>query len=154
MFEAFECSGQVLLNSLCQFWNNKSIPFQIVSKFCPLYFFSSSNIYFAQKKPIKMKFFEIFECSGQILSNSFCQFWNKESIPLQILYLSSISWKITLLCFLAQAKYILLKRSRLTWNFLRLSSAHVKIHQISHVSFEITSQFLFKFCIILHYHDI
>ena len=160
VFETFECSAQILSNSLCQFWNDNSIPLQILYpssvswKIIPLYFFSSSNIYFAQKKPIKMKFFEIFECSGQILSNSFCQFWNKESIPLQILYLSSISWKITLLCFLAQAKYILLKRSRLTWNFLRLSSAHVKIHQISHVSFEITSQFLFKFCIILHYHDI
>ena len=32
-------------------------------------------------------------------------------------------------------------------------SARVKICQIPHVNFELTSQFLFKFCIILHCHD-
>ena len=37
--------------------------------------------------------------------------------------------------------------------FLRFSSARVKICQIPHVNFELTSQFLFKFCIILHCHD-
>ena len=75
IFEIFECSGQILLNSLCQFWNNKSIPLQILYpssvswKITPLYFFSSNNIYFAQKEPIKMKIFEtFFECSGQNLS--------------------------------------------------------------------------------------
>ena len=33
------------------------------------------------------------------------------------------------------------------------SSAWVKICQISHVNFELTSQFFFKFCIIPHCHD-
>ena len=85
-------------------------------KITPLCFFSSNNIYFAQKEPIKMKIFEIFECSGQILSNSLCQFWNEESIPLQILYPSSVSWKTTPLYFLssnniyfAQKKPIIMK---------------------------------------------
>ena len=50
-----------------------------------LYLFSSNNIYFAQKERIKMKIFQIFEGSGQILSNSLCQFWNDKSTPLQIL---------------------------------------------------------------------
>ena len=105
IFETFECSGQILSNSLCQFWNDKSILLQILYpssvwwKIIPQYFFSSNNIYFAQKEPIKMKIFEIFECSGQILSNSLCHFWNEESIPLQILYPSSVSWKITPLYF-------------------------------------------------------
>ena len=36
--------------------------------------FSSNNIYFAQKEPIKVKIFETFECPGQNLSNSLCQF--------------------------------------------------------------------------------
>ena len=59
-----------------------------------------------------------------------------------------------LLCtFLAQAIYALLKRSTLKWNFLRLSSAPVKICQIPHVNFEMTSQLLFKFCTILNCHD-
>ena len=105
IFETFECSGQILSNSLCQFWNDKSIPLQILYpssvswKITPLYFFSSNNIYFAQKEHIKMKIFETFECSGQILSNSLCQFWNDKLIPLQILYPSSVSWKIIPLYF-------------------------------------------------------
>ena len=105
LFETFEWSGQILSNILCQVWNNNSIPLQILYpssvswNIIPLYFFSSKNIYFAQKEPIKMTNFETFEWSGQILSNSLCQFWNNKSIPLQILYPSSVSWKITPLYF-------------------------------------------------------
>ena len=105
IFETFELSGQNLSNSLCQFWNGKSIPPQILYsssfswKITPLYFFNSNNIYFAQKEPSKMKIFETFKCSDPILSNSLCQFWNDESIPLQIFYPSSVAWKITPLYF-------------------------------------------------------
>ena len=78
--EAFKRSGQNLTNSLCQFLNGKLIPLQILYPFSvsrkvtPLYFFSSNNIYFAQKDLIKKKVFETFEWSGQILLNSLCQF--------------------------------------------------------------------------------
>ena len=105
LFETFECSGQNLSNSLCQFWNGKLIPlqilypFQVSWKITLLYFFSSNNICFAQKEIIKVKFFETFECPGQILSNSLCRFWNDKSIHRQFLYPSSISWKITSLQF-------------------------------------------------------
>ena len=106
IFETFECSGQNLSNSLCQFLNDKSIPLQILYPssvswmITPLYLFSSNNIYLAQKKPIKVKIFETFKCLGQNLSNSLCQSWNDKSIPLQILYPSSVLWKITpLYCF-------------------------------------------------------
>ena len=95
-----------LPNSSCHFPNDKSVFLQILHhssmswKITPLYFFSSNNIYFAQKEPIKVKIFETFECSDQNLSNSSCQFWNDKSIPLQILYPFSVSWKITpLYCF-------------------------------------------------------
>ena len=104
-FETFECSGQNLSNCLCQLWNDKSIPPQILYpssvswKIIPLFLFSSNNIYFAQKESIKMKIFETFDCSGQNLSNCLCQFWNGKSIPPQILYLSSVSWKIIPLFF-------------------------------------------------------
>ena len=54
-------------------------------------FFSSNNIYFAQKDPDKMKIFEILDCSGQILSNSLFQFWNDKSLPLQFFCFSSVS---------------------------------------------------------------
>ena len=77
---------KIFENFLCQFWNDKLIPPQVLYpssvswKTIPLYFFSSNNIYFAQKEPIKMKIFETFECSGQNLSNSLCQFWNDKSV--------------------------------------------------------------------------
>ena len=38
-------------------------------------FFTLNIIYFAQKHPIKVQFFEFFECSGENLSNFSCQFW-------------------------------------------------------------------------------
>ena len=100
-----------------------------------------------------MKFFEIFECSGQILSNSLCQFWNEESIRLQILYPSSVSWKTAPLYFFSSTIYTLLKRSPLKWKFWRLTSAQVKIYQIPYVNFETTSRFLSKFCIPLQFHE-
>ena len=141
IFETFEPSGHNLSNSLCQFWNDESIPLQIfypssVSwKIILLYFFISNNMYFAQKVPIKVKTFETSECLGQNLSNFLCQFWNNESIPLQILYPSSVSWKIPpLYFFLAQTIYTLLKRSLLKWKSLRLSSA-LKICQIPYANF-------------------
>ena len=56
--------------------------------------------------------------------------------------------------FLARKLYTMVKSSPLNCKFLRLSSAQLKIYQITHVNFELTSQFLFKFCIILHCHDI
>ena len=86
-------------------WKGKSIPLNILypssvsRNIIPMYLFSLNIIYFAQKEPIKMKIFESFKCSGQILSNSLRQFWNDESIPLQIFYPSLVSWKITPLYF-------------------------------------------------------
>ena len=68
IFETFEGSGQNLSNSSCQFWNNKSIPLQILYlssvswNIIPLYFFSQKNIYFAHKEPIEMEIFETLEC--------------------------------------------------------------------------------------------
>ena len=106
-FETFECSGQNLSNSLCQFWNDKSIPLQILHpssvswKISPRYFFSSNNIYFAQNEHIKKKIFETFECSSQNSSNSSCQFSNYKSIPLQILHHSSLPWRVTSLWILS-----------------------------------------------------
>ena len=161
IFGTFECSGQILSNSLCQFWNDNSIPLQILYpssvswKIIPLYFFSSNNIYFAPKEHIKMKIFETFKCSGQNSSNSSCQFWNDKSIPLQILHHSSVPSNITLLCLyacLAQTLYILVKSSPLRYKSLRLSSSRIKIRQIPFVNFARTSHFLFIFFIILQCH--
>ena len=79
------------------------------------YVLFSSNIYTLLKRsPLKSRFWRLLSAQVKI-----CQ------IPLQILYPSSVSWKITPLYFLAQTIYTLLKRSTLKWKFLRLSSAWV-----------------------------
>ena len=152
-------SAQVKICQIpCQSWNDKSIPLQILYPssvlwmITPLYFFSPNNLYFAQKEPIKVKISETYECSGQNLSYSLCQFWNK-SVPLQILYPSSVSCKITPLYFLAQTTYILLKRRLLKWKFLRHLSAQVKVCQIPYANFETTSRFLSKFFIPLQFRE-
>ena len=75
-----------------------------------------------------MKFFETFECWGQILSNLLCQFWNDEFIPVEILYPSSVSWeKTAVYFFLAQTIFTLVERSPLKWKFWRLTSGQVKV---------------------------
>ena len=99
-FDTFKCSGENLPNFSCHFSNHKSVFLWILHhssvpwKITPLYFFSSNNIYLTQKEPIIVNIFETFECSGQNLSNFSCQFWNDKLIPYQILYHSSVSWKI------------------------------------------------------------
>ena len=85
-FDTFECSCENLTNPPCHFPSNKSDFFQILHhssmswKITPLHFFSSNNIYFAQKKPIEQDIFETFECSAQNLFYSLCQSWNNRSI--------------------------------------------------------------------------
>ena len=92
-------------SSTRHFPSNKSVFLQILHhswmswKITPAYFFSSDDIYFAEKEPIKVKICETFDSSGHNLSNSLCQFWNGKSISLQILYPSSVSWNITPLYF-------------------------------------------------------
>ena len=129
-------------NFLSQFWNDKSIPLEVLYpssvslKITPLHFFSWNNIHFAYKEPIKVKIFENFERSGQNLSNSLWQFLNEKSIPLQILYPSSVSWKITPLYFFSTNNiHFLLIRSPLKWKSLRLLRAQVKMCQIPYANF-------------------
>ena len=99
--------------------NRKSIPLQILYPYSiswnktPLYFFSSKNIYFAQKEPIKVETFETFECSSQNLSISLCQFWSDKSIPLQILYPYPILWKITPLYFFNSKNIYLVQKEHI-----------------------------------------
>ena len=67
---------------LCQIpyvnFGTKSISHQILHpssvswKITLMYIFSFNNIYFAQKKPIKVKEVETFKCSGENFSNSLC----------------------------------------------------------------------------------
>ena len=93
--------------------------------------------------------FEALKWSGENFPNFSCHFPNHKSVFLQILHDALVSWKITLL---AQTFYTLVKSIPWKYKFLRLSSAQVKIRQITYVTFETTSQLLFKVFIILQRH--
>ena len=150
IFETFKCSGKNLSNSLCQFWNDKSTPLQILYlssvswKIIPLYFFSSNNIYFAQKEPIKVKIFETFERSGQNLTNSLCQFLNDKLIPLQILYPYSVSWKTSSLYFFSSNNVYFLQKELIKINIFETLKCSGQNLSDSLCNFETTSRSLSK----------
>ena len=79
-FEASECSGENLSNFPCHFWKHNSVFLQVLyqcslsSNIDSMNFLSSNITHFAQKQPVKVKIFQIFECSGQDLLNSSRQF--------------------------------------------------------------------------------
>ena len=126
---------------ICQFWNDKSIPLQILHRYSiswkvsPLYFFNSNNLYFPQKEHIKKRVFETFKCLGQNLSNSSCQLWNDKSIPLQLLCHFSLSWQITPLRILSSFVFNFGLKDLIKIPILRLSSALLKICHICYVIF-------------------
>ena len=75
------------------------------------------------------------------------------SFPSNVASIFSTTKHNSSMLFLAQTLYTLFKRNRLKCKFFRFSNTRVKIRQIPHVKFELTSQFLFKFCVILHCPD-
>ena len=94
--------------------------------------------------------FETFECSGENLPNFSCYFPNSKP---QVSFSSSFaSLSNFMTTFLAQTLYTLVKGSPLKCKVLRFLSARVKIRQIPYINFEKTSQFLFRFFIILQCH--
>ena len=147
--DTFECSCENIQNSSCHFPSHKSVFLQILHhssmswKITSLYFFSSNNIYFVQKSSAQVKICQIpyvnFETTSRFISK-FC-------ISLQFLE------RYLLYNFLAQTIYTLLKRSPLKWKLFRLLSTQVEIWQIIYVSFEMTSRFLSKFCILHQFNE-
>ena len=106
-------------------------------KITSLYLFSSNNIYFALKEPIKMKVFETFKCLGENSSNSSYKLWNDNSVPYQMLRNSSWSWQIIPLWILSSyfSKFGLKDPIKIP-----ILSALEKICHIPHVIFQTTSQ--------------
>ena len=104
-FSDFECSNEIWPNSLWHFWNRKV---KALFKFCItvhcherqlLYIFLAQTSYTLDKNsPSKWNFWT-FEWLGENSPNSSCHFWNQESVFLQTLHHSSVSWNITLLYF-------------------------------------------------------
>ena len=118
-FVTFKCSGENLPNSSGHFPSNKSVFLQILHhsslswKITPLYFFSSNNIYFPQKEPIKWKSLRLLSAQFKICQISYTnfettsRFLSKFCIPLQF------HERLVLCTFIAQTIYTLLKRSPL-----------------------------------------
>ena len=105
IFETFKCLGYNSSHSLCQFWNDKSIPFRN----CALFFVVMTHNSSANFKLIHFLLwingsyeslnFETFACYGEDLPNSSWHFPNHKSVFPQILRHSSVSWKATPLYF-------------------------------------------------------
>ena len=119
-----------------------------------LYTFLAQTMYTLLKRtPLKWKFLRL--SSGRV---KFCQIpyanFERTSRFLSKFFISlQFHGRLFLCAFLAQTIYTLLKRGPVNWKFLRLSSARVKLCQIPYANFEITIQFLCKFCIPLQFHE-
>ena len=148
-FDTFKCSGENLPDS-SHFPSNKSIFLQILHyssmswEITPMYFFSSNNIHLLQKSSAQVKICQIPYANFETTSRS--------SSP-NFVSLFSFMKDNFYMYFLPQTIYTLLKRTPLKWKILRLLSDHIKICEILYVSFEMTSQFLSKFCISLQFHQ-
>ena len=99
------------------------------------------------------KFLGFQRCSGKNLLNSSFIFESTIQFSFKCSSIFSAIKHNSSILFFAQTLYTLVKSSLLKCKFLRFSIAWVKTRQIPHVNFELTSQFLIKFCIILHCHD-
>ena len=90
---------QNLPNSPWHFWKYKLVflhilhQYSVPSNITAMCFLSSNLIYFGQRQPIKVQISEIFDCTGQNLSNSSCQFRTDKSIPVNFASFL-LSWHI------------------------------------------------------------
>ena len=93
------------------------------------------------KRSYQSSNFDTFKCSGEDFPNCHVFFQTTSHVSFKFCINLQCHERWLLCTFLAQAIYTLLKRSPLKWTFLRLSSAQIKICQISYVNFETTSWF-------------
>ena len=123
-------------NSLCQFLNDKLIPLQALYPFSvswkinALYFFSSNNIDFAQKEPIKVKIFlRLSSAQVKICQIHYVSFETASQFLSKYLCPYSISWRITPLNFFSSNNILGSKgahSNKIFWDFQVLQSKLVK----------------------------
>ena len=96
--------------------------------------------------------FETFKCSRESFPNSSCNFWKQKSVFLQILHQYSVPSNITPLYFLSWSIIYFgqkqLSKGKIFEIFVCLGQSLLN----SSCQFW-TSQFLFKFCIVLYCHN-
>ena len=119
-----------------------------------LYIFLAQTLHtFHKSSPSKCKFsdFQQLELKS---TNFLMSFSNKKSVFLQTLHHSSVSWDmITLPYFFIYIFLCVGQKKPIKVQIFRLSTARMKINQISYVIFQATCQFSFKFCITFQCHD-
>ena len=97
--------------------------------------------------------FETFKCSGENFPNFSCQFWKQNLVFLQILHQYSVPSNITPLYFFSSNITYFRQRQPIKVKMFEIFEYSDQNFQILHDNFELTSKFLFNFCIILHCHD-
>ena len=151
------CSGQNWSNSLCQLWNDKSssnfASFFIVMTHSSSAIFKLIHFLLWTKVPHQSPNFDTFKCSDVNLLNSSCHFPNRNQffVKFSITLHNVIFHNVSVLLYFKHYIYCS-EGTHLKWIFWRLSSDRVTIHQIPHVIFKTTSQFL-NFYIIPHCDD-
>ena len=114
--------------------------------------FTSCSIMLRTKEPVKLRIFRFLSALMKVHRIPHASFESTRSRFVQILYHCSVSQKITPLYLLSQTFILWTKRAHRSEIF-RLLRVGMKIHQISYVIFETTSQFFFKLCITLQCHE-
>ena len=74
-------------------------------------------------------------------------------IPLQILYLSSVSWNITPLYFLSSKNIYFAQKEPVKMKIFETFECLGEFFQIPYANFETTTRFLSNFCIPLQFHE-
>ena len=139
----------VEIHKICEFLHKK--PQFIIELLC-IFFLSQTLYTFKKSSPSKCKFSDI---AQRVLNFTklFMSFFKKTSVFLQTLDHSSVSWEITLLYIFSWDFICYWQNEPIKVQDFRLLTAHLKTNQIPYVIFQTTSQFIFRYCIILHCHD-
>ena len=87
------------------------------------------------------------------LPNLSCHFGKHKSVFLQILHQSSVPANITSQYFFSSNIIYLGQKDLIKVQIFETFECSIQVLSKCGLNFEITSQFLFKFCIILHCHD-
>ena len=121
---------------------NFSTPFSVKTQF--LWNVLTETVYALEKNSPSMYNFQTFGCSNESSPNSSCHFWNHK-VRVYSNFASVFS-------VMKDNSSVLFSSTSYLSEFFRLLSGLVKIHQISHVIFETTSQSFFKLCITCQCH--
>ena len=142
------------LKAQVSFPSNVASIFSAIKHNSPILFLAQTLYTLFKRSPLKCKFLRFLSAWVKIrqiphvIFESTSQFSFKCCINIQC-----HQAKLPIL-FLAQILCTLFKRSPLKCKFLRFLSVQVNICQIPHVNFELTSQFLFRYFIIVQCHSL